>query len=76
MPNGEVCCLLAVCCPPERRREKFVKALVKDGQNEAAATAFVDWTLERFDLAPKGTMDELISAVGMMARAHGADEHE
>ena len=47
MSNGEVCCILGVCCPPASRRVKLISALETDaalGRDEADRAA--DWIIE------------------------------
>jgi hypothetical protein len=71
MSNGEVCCILGVCCPPERRRDVLAASLVRDvGCDQKDAVEIADWVVERFDLAPRGTLDPLIEAISEMARKH------
>ena len=75
MSNGEVCCLLQVCCPPDLREDIAVKHIKQDmGVPEEHARAAFCWIAERFDLAPKGTVQPLIDAIATMARAHKAHE--
>lgn len=71
MSNGEVCCLLQVCCPPESRKKVAVDHLVSDAglTPEAAASAF-QWFDERFDFAPKGHITPLIEHIAALARQH------
>lgn len=69
--NGEVCCILGICCPPDERRTKVVKALAQDlGWSDDDAAAAFDWFAERVDFGPKGTVQPGIDAVAEMARAH------
>ena len=75
MSNGEVCCILGVCCPPSSavRRASFVSHVVAEvGMDPAHAEKMVDWLDVRFDFAPKGTMQPLIDAIAGHVRAsHG-----
>lgn len=58
MPNGEVCCLLQICCPPEKARKALAEKFVaySDVSNEDAAKC-ADWLFDNFDLVPKGSVD-------------------
>jgi hypothetical protein len=58
MPNGEVCCLLQVCCPPEvARRTMAEKMMHKWDIDPKAARACADWLYDHFQLLPAGTID-------------------
>ena len=74
MSNGEVCCILGVCCPPAEARVKLVSEFQKvsgyDADGCEKIVAFLD---DRFDFAPKGTVQPLIDAIAAMARAHKSD---
>ena len=60
MSNGEVCCILGVCCPPTEQRAAIVKALVRDtAMNEETAEDAAEWIMRTVDLAPKGSLDAL-----------------
>lgn len=73
MSNGEVCCILGVCCPPARAREEFVTHLVQDtGCDIEYAKKMVDWTLDRFTLAPK-SFEPVVHELTRMAKSH---QHE
>jgi hypothetical protein len=41
MSNGEVCCLLGICCPPEKQREAVMALAHKFKIGDAEA--FCDW---------------------------------
>lgn len=70
--NGEVCCILGVCCPPNSAASvqalavEMEKARLYPDKKEAHACA--KWMLENFDLAPKGTVAPLIAAIAKMAK--------
>lgn len=55
--NGEVCCILGVCCPPEsqERVEALARELVKDAvcSDTLEAYKYATWILKHFALAPK-----------------------
>ena len=42
MSNGEVCCILGVCCPPERQRRAIVMAIMAHGLDEATGDKVAD----------------------------------
>lgn len=69
--NGEVCCILGICCPPAsaQQHEALEKEMVKDLKCSADdAKKHAAWTLKHFDLAPKGTLSPLIAEVARMAK--------
>lgn len=71
--NGEVCCILGICCPPnsEAQREALARELVKDGlAHPREASGLAEWILKHFDLAPAGSLVGLKAAITTMARAH------
>ena len=69
--NGEVCCILAVCCPAnsEKQRKALANEMAKalNGNPEDTQPA-ADWILENFDLAPAGSLTNLKTAVADLAR--------
>ena len=73
--NGEVCCILGVCCPPGSARQtnalagELVKARVCSEIGEA--TAIASWLLANFDLGPKGTVQPLLEAGHKLHRNDG-----
>jgi len=69
--NGEVCCILGVCCPPlsEQQYEALASELVKGAGCEAAhARTVAEWLLKHFDLAPAGSLSALKADIAKMAR--------
>ncbi len=69
--NGEVCCILSVCCPPEAAEAALAKSLMEHvGCTEADAKKHAAFTMAHFDLAPKGTLGGLKTAIADMARKH------
>lgn len=67
--NGEVCCILGVCCPPAAQYEALETAIVKDLKcSPEDARKHAAWTLKHFDLAPKGKLAPLVDAVVEMAK--------
>lgn len=71
MSNGEVCCILGVCCPPAEARAKMVSEFQKvSGYDADGCEKIAAFLEERFDFAPKGTIAPLIEKVSDMARKH------
>lgn len=69
MSNGEVCCILGVCCPPDAQQAALSSALVKDQVcTPEYAEAVSAWLIARFDFAPRGTVQPLIDYVVTHAR--------
>ena len=69
MSNGEVCCLLGVCCPPASRRVRAVAVISADtGLSTAEAEKAFDWFDVRFDFAAKGTLQPLIDDIVKQAK--------
>lgn len=76
--NGEVCCILGICCPPEQRAEALAVEMVKDGvftaidgqsrRTEAAQAAkAAEYIFKHFDLVPAGTGVPLMKAAAAHA---------
>lgn len=63
MSNGEVCCILGVCCPPVEARAKLAAEFVKLGAPQEYAVACADYVKTTFDLAPFGTLTPLYDYV-------------
>jgi len=72
--NGEVCCILGVCCPPEARAAALAKEMVKDrmfpnttaGKRQALRLA--KWQFKHFDMVPAGTGVPLMQAAAAHAK--------
>lgn len=75
--NGEVCCILGICCPPAQRAEALAKSLSTDAESPLhgqpdEAEAVATYLFKHFDLAPAGKLQPLVAAVSAMAKAsHG-----
>lgn len=71
--NGEVCCILGVCCPPgsEAQANALASELVKDGicSENPEANKVARWVLKHFDLAPAGTLTDLKKQIARLAKA-------
>ena len=69
--NGEVCCILGVCCPPgsDAQTVALRDAMERDGVTDAASAAV--WVLKTFDLAPHGSLTQFKADVAKMARRAG-----
>ena len=67
--NGEVCCILGVCCPPGSARQvrALEEEMVKAGCASADAEKMAPWILQHFDLAPAGTLAPFRDAIVRMA---------
>lgn len=68
--NGEVCCILGICCPPEQRTAALAQELVNDGVvgTMAEAHAVAAYIFKHFDLAPAGALLPLVQQVAQHAR--------
>lgn len=72
--NGEVCCVLGICCPPASAKQQsaLARQIVKDypqvpmGIAEQAAA----WMLKNFDLAPVGSLTGIKRDIAKIAREH------
>lgn len=74
MSNGEVCCILGVCCPPDSRKTRVVPIMSSElGLTEDQAGAVFDWFDSRVDFAPKGLVQPLIDHVADQARTHAKE---
>lgn len=73
MSNGEVCCIVGVCCPPARAKARLALELTKDcGCDTTIADKVADYIFERFALAPK-SLQPFVDEIVQMARAHHTD---
>jgi hypothetical protein len=75
--NGEVCCILGVCCPPgsEAQSLALAKEMSKDlGISPAQARVYADWCLKHFDLGPKGKVAPLLRAAAKLTSGIAAEE--
>lgn len=51
MSNGEVCCILGVCCPPAAQREKVKASLLSEMDiTEADAERVAEWFVAHVSL--------------------------
>lgn len=73
--NGEVCCILGICCPPQQRAAALAKELCHDldsplcGDPEQAAQV-AEYIFKHFDLAPAGKLQPMVAAVAALAKGH------
>lgn len=89
--NGEVCCILGICCPPEQRAaalsrelKKYVRAeRLLAGRTPAETQAIEEVVdalsahlIDEFDFAPAGTLQPLFSAVATHARKELPPHHD
>jgi hypothetical protein len=55
MSNGEICCLMGVCCPPEAQEAALATFIAGDDTcDQATAEKVAKRLLKKLDLAPKG----------------------
>lgn len=79
--NGEICCILQVCCPPEARAEALAKEMKKDlvgirslhvrrmsKEHEQVLEDVSEYIFKHFDLAPAGTLGPLVTAITAKAK--------
>lgn len=69
--NGEVCCILGVCCPAgsQAQQDALEKELVKDGIcAKSEAPRYAGWLLQNFDLAPVGSLTKLKAEIAKLAK--------
>lgn len=69
--NGEVNCLLAVCCPDgsPAQLDTLTKVLVREtGVEEEYAQKCATYMLVNFDLAEKGTLTDFKASIARLAR--------
>lgn len=69
--NGEVCCILGVCCPPgsQEQLDALAAEMSKAGVNDHRAAA--KWVLEHFDLLPSGSLAEFKRIARAAIKARG-----
>lgn len=79
MSNGAANCYLAVCCPPDSdaQRQALRSTYHKESGRSsvvrrAGADDALDWILQNFDLAPKGTLQPFKDAIAKLARENPA----
>lgn len=68
--NGEVCCILGICCPPDspERIAALAREIGKDfGCSDLEAKAYAAWMIGHFALAPK-TLEPFITDIVRHAR--------
>lgn len=70
--NGEVCCILGVCCPPgsQAQAEALAGVFLNEGvcKERAEAIAVAKSVLSHFDLAPAGSLTAFKADIAKMAR--------
>lgn len=82
--NGEVCCILQVCCPPEaldgngsptaKAEKALAKELVKDQVvDKATAERVAAWLYGHFELAPAGSLTLFKAEIARLARENPTD---
>lgn len=69
--EGPECCILEICCGGREQVEALAGKLVTaDGLNERQAMVAAEWILARYDLAPKGSLEQLKRTVAKLARTY------
>lgn len=70
--NGEVCCILGVCCPQgsTEQRDALATELVKDAvcSEHDEAKNVAAWVLKHFDLAPPGSLSVFKGEIARLVR--------
>lgn len=71
--NGEVCCILGICCPPQERAAALAKELCHDEKSPLCgdpeqAQLVAEYIFSHFDLAPAGKLQPLVAFVAGMAK--------
>lgn len=72
--NGEVCCILGICCPPLKRAPALATEMVKAGlfpattAGRSQALTVARWHFKHFDVVPAGTGLPIVAAVAGHAR--------
>lgn len=69
--NGEVCCILQVCCPPGSQAsvDALAREMLKDGVCDAEyAPTVAAWVMKHFDLAPAGSLSAFKGEIARLAR--------
>jgi hypothetical protein len=69
--NGEVCCILGICCPPlaAKQRKTLADEMARAvGCDPDDARKMADWVLETFDLAPVGSLTDFKAAIKKAAK--------
>lgn len=73
--NGEVCCILGICCPPNSRKQiaalaKMIRVDYPQVPMQYAEQA-AEWMLKNFDLMPMGMLSDVKRFIAKTAREHG-----
>lgn len=70
MSNGEVCCILGICCPPAAARVRLIAEFQKvSGYDGDGCEKIADFLLDRVALAPK-SLEPVIQEIVHATRAH------
>ena len=66
MSNGEVCCILGICCPPAEAHERLVSEFQKvSGYDRDGCEKIADFLEERVAFAPKSFAPAIADIVRM-----------
>lgn len=67
--NGQVCCILGVCCRRAEQEAAIAQAMVTEiGCSPEDASKHAHWLMANFDLAPAGSLESLKSALVTVIR--------
>lgn len=69
--DGQVCCILGVCCDAALSRDALVTQLTKVGSDHEYAEKCADYLLATFDLAPHGSLVAFKAYMRTHAKPHG-----
>lgn len=75
MSNGAQCCAMEICCPPgSAKQKKALATMIREEYPmvpQQYAEQAAEWMLNKFDLAPHGTLSGFKAAIAKLAREHG-----
>ena len=67
------CCLLGICCPPEKQQQAIADLFKKEGLDEHAAAKAAEVVMAHFDLAPAGSLLLLKEGIKRAVKGGGED---
>ena len=74
MSNGEVCCILGVCCPPAEAEAALALELEHAGVSPEDAKKAAKHMLKEYDLAEAGTLTPLKNSFAKLGRQSVRDK--
>lgn len=67
--NGQVCCILGVCCRGAKQEAALAQAMVTEiGCTPEDAAKHARWLMTHFDLAPAGSLEAFKAALAEVVR--------